>query len=195
MSALILISHVKQGMEMARANKLGEKLCDLIQQHHGTLLISYFHHKAMEQAGKKGDEAVRALSEEEFRYPGPKPQTKEAGLLLVADAIEASSRTLNDPTPSRIKGHVQTIIRNIFTDGQLDESELTLKDLHRLEEVFSHMLTGLFHTRIEYPETGTGQHAEDTTASAAESVPEHTDSGTSSDRKNILQFDRQKGLR
>ncbi|NJB67461.1 hypothetical protein GGQ74_001101 [Desulfobaculum xiamenense] len=148
MSALILISHVKKGVELAHAHKLGVEIADIIQQHHGTTLISFFYHKAKEQAEARGEEDVR---EEEFRYPGPKPQTKEAGLILLADAIEASSRTLTDPTPSRIKGHIESVIKRIFSDGQLDESELTLKDLHRISEIFHRILTGIFHQRIEYP--------------------------------------------
>jgi len=150
MSALILISHVKKGVELAREHKLGEELSSLISQHHGTTLISYFYNKACEQAGQRG-ETVR---EEDFRYPGPKPQTKEAGLILLADAIEASSRALSDTSPSRLKGHIEGIIKKIFSDGQLDESALTLKDLHLLSDIFHRILTGIFHQRIEYPEKG-----------------------------------------
>ncbi len=149
MSALILISHVKQGVEMAREHKLGLDIENLIQQHHGTMLISYFYHKALEQAKAKGAEIPR---EEDFCYPGPKPQTKEAGLLLLADAIEASSRTLADPTPARIRGHIESIVKKIFTAGQLDESALTLKDLHEITNVFYRIITGVFHYRIEYPD-------------------------------------------
>ncbi|MBU1001682.1 MAG: HDIG domain-containing protein [Proteobacteria bacterium] len=148
MSALILTSHVKKGAEMARDHKLGQEIEDLIQQHHGTMLISYFYHRAVEQAQTRGEEPPR---EGEFRYSGPRPQTKEAGLLLLADAIEASSRTLVEPTPSRIKGHIEGIIKKIFMDGQLDESALTLKDMHELSGVFLRILTGTFHQRIEYP--------------------------------------------
>ncbi len=148
MSALILISHVKKGVELAREHKLGPVITDLIRQHHGTTLITFFYHKAQEQAEAKGEDPVR---EEEFRYPGPKPQSKEAGLVLLADAIEASSRTLVDPTPSRIKGHIQSIVRKIYTAGELDESQLTLKDLTLLTETFHRILTGIFHQRIEYP--------------------------------------------
>jgi len=148
MSALILISHAKKGMEMAREYKLGPDIADLIRQHHGTTLIAYFYHKAQEQAEAKGEDPV---AESEFRYPGPKPQTKEAGLILIADAIEASARTLVEPTPSRIKGHIENIIRKVFTEGELDESELTLKDLNQLSDTFHRILTGIFHHRIEYP--------------------------------------------
>lgn len=150
MSALILISHVKKGVEMAKEHKLGQEIIDMIRQHHGTSLISYFHAKALEQAEAKGGEPVQ---EEHFRYPGPKPQTKEAGIVMIADQIEASSRALVDPTPSRIKGHIQTMVRKVFNEGQLDESELTLKDLHRLTETFQRILTGIFHQRVEYPGT------------------------------------------
>ncbi len=148
MSALILISHVKKGVELAREHKLGPVITDLISQHHGTTLITFFYHKAQELAEAKGEDPVR---EEEFRYPGPKPQSKEAGLILLADAIEASSRALVDPTPSRIKGHIQSIVRKIYTEGELDESQLTLKDLTLLTETFHRILTGIFHQRIEYP--------------------------------------------
>lgn len=148
MSALILISHVKKGVELAKEHKLGQEIADLIGQHHGTTLIAYFYHKAQEQAEARGEEPVR---EEEFRYPGPKPQTKEAGLILLADAIEASSRTLVDPTSSRVKGHIQTIVRKIYTEGQLDDSELTLKELTSISDTFHRILTGIFHHRIEYP--------------------------------------------
>ena len=147
MSALILTAHVKKGVEMAREHKLGQELTDLIQQHHGTSLISFFYNKAKETKGKS-DADIR---EEDFRYPGPKPQTKEAGLLLLADVIEASSRTLVDPTPSRLKGHIKTIISRVYAEGQLDESELTLKELNQLGDVFHRILTGIFHQRVEYP--------------------------------------------
>lgn len=148
MSALILIAHVKKGVELAREHRLGQQITDLIGQHHGTTLIAYFHHKAKELAEAKGDDPIR---EEDYRYPGPKPQTKEAGLILLADAIEASSRTLVDPTPSRIKGHIQNIVRKIHDEGELDDCQLTLKDLSLLSDTFQRILTGIFHQRIEYP--------------------------------------------
>ncbi len=123
MSALVLTAHVKKGMELAREHKLGQEITDVIQQHHGTSIIAYFYKKAQEQAEARGEDMPR---EDEYRYPGPKPQTKEAGLVMLADAIEASSRTLVEPTPSRVKNHIDAIVRSIFTEGQLDESELTL---------------------------------------------------------------------
>jgi putative nucleotidyltransferase with HDIG domain len=149
MSSLILISHIKDGVEKARRHKLESPIVDIIEQHHGTSLISYFYKKALELMG---DDSVQ-VSTEDFRYPGPKPQTREAGLVMLADAIEAASRTLVDPTPARIKGLVNKIINNAFADGQLDECELTLKDLNQIAGSFNKILNGIFHHRIEYPES------------------------------------------
>jgi len=146
MSSLVLIAHVKDGADIARSHKLGKAIIDIIQQHHGTSLITYFWEKAKQQ---KGEDAVNM---EHFRYPGPKPQTKEAGLVLLADAVEAASRSLENPTPSRITGLVQKIINRIFLDGQLDECELTLKDLHEIAKSFNKILHGIHHHRVEYPE-------------------------------------------
>jgi len=147
MSSLILSSHVKDGVELAHENRLGERIIHIIQQHHGTSLITYFYQKAKE----KENPAMDSIDERDFRYPGPKPQTKEAGIVMLADAVEAASRALTDPTPSRIKGLVQRIINNIFLDGQLEECELTLKDLQKIEESFSLILNAIFHRRIDYP--------------------------------------------
>jgi putative nucleotidyltransferase with HDIG domain len=151
MSSLILISHVKDGVELAKKHRLGREIIDIIQQHHGTGLISFFYQKAKDQNGRKGTKTV-PVKEQDYRYPGPKPQTKEAGLVLLADAVEAASRTLGEPTPARIKGMVQKIINNLFSDGQLDECELTLKDLNQIAKSFTKTLSGIFHSRIDYPE-------------------------------------------
>lgn len=147
MSSLILISHVKDGVALAKENHLGRKIIDIIQQHHGTSIISYFYQKAKE----KENPGVHEINVKDYRYPGPKPQTKEAGIVMLADAVEAASRTLSDPTPSRIKGLTQQIINKIFTDGQLDECELTLKDLHQIGDSFNRILNAIFHQRIGYP--------------------------------------------
>ena len=148
MSALIIMSHAKEGAELAREYRIGRKLTDIIQQHHGTSLVSYFYNKAKEQE----DPTLHVIKEKDFRYPGPKPQTKEAGIIMLADAVEAASRVLEDPTPKRIENHVQQIVENIFLDGQLDDCELTLKDLHAIQKSFIAILIGIFHQRIEYPE-------------------------------------------
>jgi putative nucleotidyltransferase with HDIG domain len=151
MSSLILISHVKDGLELAKKHKLGGEITDIIQQHHGTSLISFFFQKAKERMIKKGAKSS-VVEEKDFRYPGPKPQTKEAGLVMLADMVEAASRSLIDPTPARIQGTVQKIINKAFSDGQLDECELTLKDLHEIARSFNKTLSGIFHQRVEYPE-------------------------------------------
>jgi len=147
MSALVITNHTKDGSDLARKHKINKAIVDFIDQHHGTSLIYYFYQRALEKV-RSGDE----LKEEEFRYPGPKPQTKEVAIVLLADSVEASSRMLSDPTPSRIRGLVQKIINNKFIDGQLDECDLTLNDLNKIAESFVRILTGVFHTRIEYPE-------------------------------------------
>ncbi len=149
LSSLILISHVKEGVELAREYKLGEKIRNIIQQHHGTSLISFFYQKAKDIE----DPEMEQVNEEAYRYHGPKPQTKEAGLVLLADAVEAASRSLAHPTPARLQGLVQRIINNVFLDGQLDECELTLKDLHQIAKCFNTILTSIHHHRVEYPLT------------------------------------------
>jgi putative nucleotidyltransferase with HDIG domain len=151
MSSLILTSHVKDGLELARAHHLGREIIDIIQEHHGTSLIRYFYQKAREQAEKKGTK-IAHVKEEDFRYPGPKPQTKEAGLVMLADVVEATSKTLVDPTVARVQGMVQKIINGVFSDGQLDECELTLKDLNEIAKSFNKTLSGMFHHRVDYPE-------------------------------------------
>ncbi|AJF08010.1 phosphohydrolase [Geoalkalibacter subterraneus] len=148
MSALILMAHVKDGVEIARENKLGEQLVDIIRQHHGTALIKFFYDKAK----SKEDPGVQQVDERDYRYPGPRPQSREAALIMLADAVEAASRTLTEPTPARIQGMVQKIINNIFIDGQLNECELTLKDLNNIAKSFNRILAGIFHHRVDYPE-------------------------------------------
>lgn len=151
MSKHILISHVKDGVEMGKENRLGQVILDTIAQHHGTSLIRYFYDKAITLQNGNG------VSEEEYRYPGPRPQTKEAGLVLLADVAEASSRTLDNPTPARIQGHVLRMIDKVFTEGQLDECELTLKDLNAIAKSFIKILNGIHHHRIEYPENAASE--------------------------------------
>jgi membrane-associated HD superfamily phosphohydrolase len=147
MSSLIIISHVKDGVEIAKSQNLPKSLTDIIPQHHGTRLINYFFHKAKDQENKKNQE----IKEEDFRYPGPKPKTKEAAIMMLADAVEAASRTLSNPTPARLKGLVKKIFDDIFLDGQLDECDLTLKDLDKISSCFMRILTGIYHQRIDYP--------------------------------------------
>ena len=147
MSALIIKAHVKDGIELAREHRLPEAIIDFIPQHHGTSLISYFYTKAVRDADK--DDVVE---EAHYRYHGPKPQSREAGILMLADQVEASSRTLSDPTPARIQGLVQKIINRVFATGELDQCDLTLRDLHKIAKTFTRVLSGIYHRRIEYSE-------------------------------------------
>jgi putative nucleotidyltransferase with HDIG domain len=147
LSRAIVMSHVKEGIEMAREYGLPDVLTDMIPQHHGTRLVSFFYQRAKEAA----DPELQAVKEEDYRYPGPKPQTREAAILMLADAAQAATLTLTEPTPARIRGAVQKIINGIFVDGQLDECDLTLRDLHIIANSFVRILTGYFHQRIEYP--------------------------------------------
>lgn len=165
LSSLILVAHVKDGIELADEYGLGSVIRGMIAQHHGTSLIQYFYDKAVNLAQQKGEEQV---TEDEFRYPGPKPQTKEAGLVMLADVVEAASRTLDNPTPSRIQGLVQRLINKIFSDGQLNDCELTLKDLNEIARTFNKILAGIHHHRIEYADQGvkTNGKGKKTSASA-----------------------------
>ena len=147
MSSLIIINHVKNGVELAQKYKLNKTIVDIIQEHHGASQVFYFYKRALEKIEDK--EMLEAMS---FRYPGPKPQTRESAIVLLADSIEAASRSFSDPTPGSIKGMVQKIINNKFIDGQLEECELALKDLHKIADSFARILTGIFHTRVEYPD-------------------------------------------
>ncbi len=148
MSALILTSHVKDGVDLAREHKLGSELVEIIQQHHGTALIKFFYDRAKSQANP----GVQHVDERDYRYHGPKPQSREAALIMLADAVEAASRTLTDPTPARVQGMVQKLINNIFIDGQLNECDLTLKDLNLIAKSFNRVFSGSFHHRVDYPE-------------------------------------------
>ncbi len=154
MSSLIIISHVKNGCELANKYKLGKPIVDIIKEHHGTGLVSYFYEKAK----KDSNSSIRSIPESDFRYSGPKPQTREAGLVLLGDVVEASSRILTNPTPSRIRALVKERIRHVLTDGQLDECKLTLSDLNSISESFIRILNGIFHQRIDYPEPVIKEH-------------------------------------
>ena len=171
MSALILIAHVKRGIEIAREAKLGKRIEDIIGQHHGTSLIKYFYDKAINAKGDK-----EQVKEEDFRYPGPKPQTKEAGLVMLADQVEAATKSLSEPTPSRVQGLVNKIINGNFTDDQLSDCQLTLQDLHSIAKSFNQVLNGIFHQRVAYPEPPT-KDAKAKRKTNGDSDPKRTDKG------------------
>jgi putative nucleotidyltransferase with HDIG domain len=146
LSALIIRSHVKDGYEMAKNAKMPKVITDIIRQHHGTGLVSFFYQKALESG------RYEKVNEEDFRYEGPLPQTKEAAIIMLADSVEAAVRSLSKPTVGRVEGTVRKIIKEKLNDGQLDECPLTLQELDKIGDIFTHILSGIFHTRIEYPE-------------------------------------------
>ncbi|HEX2163653.1 MAG TPA: HDIG domain-containing protein [Thermoanaerobaculia bacterium] len=147
MSALILINHIKDGVDLARKHHLPQPIVDAIEQHHGTRLIKYFYNRALERA----DPDTEEVSEEKYRYPGPKPQSKVMGVLMLADGVEAASRTLIEPTPLKVRTLIRTIVDDCLRDGQLDQTDLTLADLRRVQEAFLRVLTTIYHQRIDYP--------------------------------------------
>jgi putative nucleotidyltransferase with HDIG domain len=144
LSALIITSHLKDGLELAKEYKLPEPIQDIISQHHGDSLIGFFFHKAREENEE--------VPEEAFHYEAPRPQSKEAALVCLADSVEAAVRSLQKPTSGIIEGLVRKIIKDKLNDGQLDKSNLTLQDLDRIAIAFVTVLSGIFHSRVEYPD-------------------------------------------
>jgi putative nucleotidyltransferase with HDIG domain len=144
MSALVVIAHVRDGVILAREHRLPRAVIDVIQQHHGTTLAEFFFRRAME----RGEEATESL----YRYPGPKPRTREAAIVLLADSVEAASRALDDPSVARLKALVHDLASRKLADGQFDDCGLTLKELAAVEAAFTRILTSMFHSRVAYPE-------------------------------------------
>jgi putative nucleotidyltransferase with HDIG domain len=161
MSSLIIISHVKEGVDLALKHKLNREIIDVIQQHHGNSLVYFFYRRALDnqqemkelvKAGKASPTDVPEVAEKEFRYPGPKPQSAENAIVSLADAIESASRVLVKPTPAKIEQMVDEIVANRIKDGQLDECDLTLSELDRIKESFANSLRTMLHRRIPYPD-------------------------------------------
>jgi len=148
MSALIIASHVKEGLDMGKEHNLPEKVLKFIPMHHGTARIEYFYQKAV---GGTDDEDSPVL-ESEFRYPGPKPDSKETGIMMLADSVEAASRSLDEPSHKRLKSLIDLIFQERIEDGQLDATDLTFKDLELIKDTFLKMLLGIYHVRVKYPE-------------------------------------------
>jgi putative nucleotidyltransferase with HDIG domain len=151
MSTLVIIAHVKDGADLARQNRLPESIVDFIQQHHGTTLVEFFYRQAHQKKVQEDPEGG-ALDESSFRYPGPKPQSREAGVLMVADAVESASRVLKEPTPSRIENLVEEISMKRLLDGQFDECGLTLEEVRKIGESLVKSLTAVYHGRVKYPD-------------------------------------------
>lgn len=150
MSALVLVNHIREGIAYAEEHGLPQPLIDMIPQHHGTRLMLYFYEKARQQADPDVDE----IDEEEFRYPGPKPQSKEAAILMLADSVEAVSRAMGDPSPTRLRSVIRKVVRDVLEDDQLDECGITMADLSSVQDAFFNVLAAMHHHRIEYPTSG-----------------------------------------
>ncbi len=146
LSTLIITNHVKDGVQLAKKNRLPLIIRDIIKQHHGETIVAYFYHKAL------NDEKTDFIKEEDYRYEGPKPQFKEAAIIMLADSVEAAVRSIQEPTKGKIDGLVRKLIKDKLNDGQLDECDLTLKDLDTIAYSFVNVLMGIFHERIKYPE-------------------------------------------
>ena len=149
-STLIIIGHVKDGMELAREHHLPRRIMDMIEQHHGTTLVDYFFHEATRELQSQSD-PEEEVDESAFRYPGPKPQTKEAAVMMLTDCVESASRALSDPTPARIEKLVHNLALNRLLDGQFDECGITLQEIQTVEQSLKKSLTAVYHGRIKYP--------------------------------------------
>ncbi len=147
LSALVITSHTKDGLDIAAKYKLPQVIRDIIKQHHGTTLVAYFYHKALKAAENEGE-----VGQEGFRYDGPKPQSKEAAVVMLADSVEAAVRSMTDKTEAKIEAVIRKIIKDKLDDGQLDNCQLTLNDLDKIANSFMKVLSGYFHAREQYPE-------------------------------------------
>lgn len=157
MSSLILSSHVKDGLAIAEEINLVPNVRDLIPQHHGTRLMTYFYQKAKDAAARTD----REVNEDDFRYSGPKPQSREAAIVMLADQVEAASRTLQDPSPSQIRSMIRRLIQSTIRDRQFDECDITMKDLDKILRAFERVITGMHHHRIKYPGFDFGEQVEE----------------------------------
>ena len=151
LSALVITSHVKDGVEMAEEHRLPRPIIDIIKEHHGTCLIKYFYHRAVTASEATAGPAL----EYQFRYDGPRPRTKESGIIMLADATEAASRVLEKPTPTRIRELIDNIVRDRLADGQMEECELTFKDLETISASLARSMASQLHARVEYPQEDT----------------------------------------
>lgn len=146
LSKTIIISHVKDGVELISKHKLGRDILAGVKEHHGTTLISYFHRRAQAQVGEG-----EIVKEEDFRYPGPKPHFKESAILMLADSIEAAARTIDEPSPLKIKNLIESMVDAKFKDGQLEMCNITFSEITAIKEVFYKILIGVYHHRVDYP--------------------------------------------
>ena len=153
MSTLIIIGHVKDGADLARQNNLPEPIVRFTEEHHGTMLVQYFYHAATQAHAQ--DESKQEVSESAFRYPGPKPTSKETAIVMLADAVESATRTLSEPTPGSIENLVNKLAMQRLMEGQFDNSGLTLTELRQIEQSLVKSVTGIYHGRVRYPQQQT----------------------------------------
>ena len=160
MSALIIIAHVKEGVDLALKHKLNQRIIDVIQEHHGTSMVGYFYKRALQQQedARQGgkimnmrEEDIPDVREESFRYSGPKPQSRESGIISLADAVESASRCLEKVTPGRLEQLIHDIVQKRIVDGQLDECDITMREIQTISESFAFTLQNMLHSRIAYP--------------------------------------------
>ncbi|MBF0490495.1 MAG: HDIG domain-containing protein [Candidatus Omnitrophica bacterium] len=152
MSRLVILNHIKEGIELAKEYKLNQRILDFIPEHHGTSLIHYFYQKALAE-GETGE-----VGEEDYRYPGPKPRSKETAIVMLADSVEGATRALEEHTPQKIEDVVRKVINNKFIDGQLDECNLTLREIDAIASTFVRVLSAMYHSRVKYPERSNGHN-------------------------------------
>jgi hypothetical protein len=173
MSALVIIAHVKEGVDLALKHRLNQQIVDVIQQHHGTSVVYYFYKRALQQQedARQGgkimnmrEEDIPEVREESFRYSGPKPQTRECAIISLADSIESASRSLERITPHKVDQLIDNIMEKRLLDGQLSECDLTMRELGTLAESFKHTLHSMMHSRVAYPSDKTGAEKRDTPA-------------------------------
>ena len=150
MSTLVIVAHVKDGAEIARNHRLPTRILDLIEQHHGTTLVEYFYRRAAKQ--NEESENGGQIDEADFRYPGPKPQTPEAAVMMLADCVESASRALREPTPARLESLVKELAKKRLDDGQFDECHITLEQLSMIQQSLIKSLNAMYHGRVKYPD-------------------------------------------
>ncbi len=146
MSKIIISSHTKDGVELATKYKLPQVIKDIMMEHHGTTMVSFFYNQAIQSEDIKDVEGAK----EEFRYPGPKPHFKESGIIMMADSIEATSRSLEKPTLSKLEAIVNRIVREKIEDNQLDDCPLSLKEIDQIKDAFMKIFKGMYHNRVDY---------------------------------------------
>jgi len=184
MSTLVITNHVKEGISLALLHKLPAPIINVIREHHGTSLLSYFYHKAKEQMGLtmdaqgNGKTEEPKIDEQAFRYGGPKPSTRESAIICLADSVEAASRSLERPSPGAIENLVNDIVNSRFEDGQLDECSLTLEELARIKESFISTMTSMLHGRVPYPKNESRDKQQSKPSSGEQGRNQETSSST-----------------